>query len=220
MEYTQYKFTNVIGAYCEMPTSDARGLLPPPLQPVELQHSRSVLGVTIFDFHDSLVGPYREAVLAIVVPPLVEPGHLLPKAGLYPFIVATTTEASRRHAIERWHLPHYMKELDIALDDADGALTAVVRDDGKPVLDLTVTEHSYEARHNLYNSFSVDDTGRYKFNIHMEGEHSEHEEELGSFVLHPHPMTEGLTLSDISTVPFREEWYRNGVQSIEPLETL
>ncbi len=220
MEYTYYKFNNVIGAYCEMPTSDARGLLPAQIQPVEPQHSRSVLGVTIFDFYDSLVGPYREAVLAVVVPPLVQPGRPLPKAGLFPFSVATTTKASRDHAIERWHLPHYMKELDISLEVSDGALSAVVRDDGNPVMELTVTEHEYAVHHNLYSSFSVDGTGRYKFSVHMEAEHSEHEEERGSFKLYPHAMTEGLTLSDISTVPFREEWYRKGVQSIEPLETL
>lgn len=220
MEYTYYKFNDVIGAYLEMPTSDARALLPAPLQPLEPQHCRSVLGVTIFDFHDSLVGSYREAVLAIIVPPLVQPGRPLPKAGLYPFIVGTTTKASRDHAIERWHLPHYMKELDIALGASDGALSAVVSDDGKPVMELTVTEHSYVVHHNLYNSFSTDSSGRYKFSVHMEAEHSEHEEERGSLKLYPHAMTKGLTLSEISTVPFREEWYRKGVQSIEPLETL
>lgn len=220
MEYTYYRFNDVIGAYFEMPTSDARALLPAPIQPVEPQHSRSILGVTIFDFYDSLVGPYREAVLAVVVPPLIQPGRPLPKAGLFPFSVATSTKASRDHAIQRWHLPHYMKDLDIALEPTAGALTAIVRDDGELVMELTVTEHDYSPQHNLYSSFSVDETGRYKFSVHMEAEHSEHEEERGSFKLYPHPMTEGLTLSDISAVPFREEWYRTGVQSIEPLETL
>lgn len=220
MDYTYYKFNNVIGAYFEMSTNDARALLPASIQPVEPQHSRSVLGVTIFDFYDSLVGPYREAVLAVVVPPLVQPGRPLPKAGLFPFSVATTTKASRDHAIERWHLPHYMKDLDIALETSDGALSAVVRDDGQLVMELTVTEHSYAPEHNLYNSFSVDADGRYKFNVHMEADHSEHEEERGSFKLYPHPMTTGLTLSDISSVPFREEWYTRGIQSIEPLERI
>ncbi len=32
-------------------------------------------------------------------------------------------------------------------------------------------------------------------------------------------MTGGLTLEDISTYPFREEWYRAGMQTFERLES-
>jgi len=220
MEYTNYGFNHVIGAYLEMPTSDARALLPAPLQPFELQHSRSVLGVTCFEFNDSLVGAYNECVLAILVPPLVQAGRPLPKAGLYPFIVGTTTAASRQHAIERWHLPHYMTDLDIRFEASPGRMEVEVRDDGQPVMDLIVTDHDFAPSHNLYNCFMADGDARFKANIYMKGQHSEHEEERGSFVLHPHAMTVGLTLDDISTVPFREEWYEAGVQTFEPLEQI
>jgi hypothetical protein len=220
MEYTYYGFQNVIGAYFEMPTSDARGLLPSFLQPVELQHSRSVLAVTCFEFHESLVGAYNEVVLAIVVPPLVQPGRPLPKAGLYPFVVGTSTEAARLHAIERWHLPHYMKDLDISFSHEDGRMDVLVRDAGKPVLDLVVTAHEYHPTKALYNSFMADDQGRFKANIYMDAPHSEHEDERGSMELHEHPMTAGLTLPDVASAPFREEWFRRGVQTFEPLERL
>jgi hypothetical protein len=33
-------------------------------------------------------------------------------------------------------------------------------------------------------------------------------------------MTEGLTLDDINTYPFREQWYKEGLQTFEPLLTL
>jgi hypothetical protein len=54
----------------------------------------------------------------------------------------------------------------------------------------------------------------------MHGPHSEHEEEAGELVLHDHPMLSALTLDEVSTYPFREEWYRAGVQTFEELETL
>ncbi|MFQ5537330.1 MAG: hypothetical protein ACE5GJ_07740 [Gemmatimonadota bacterium] len=220
MEYTYYGFENCIGGFFEMPTSDARALLPSSLQPVELQHTRSILALTAFQFTKSMVGAYEEVVLAIIVPPMVQSGRPLPKAGFYPFMVGTSTEAARLHAIERWHLPHYMNDLEITFSENDGSMTVNVRDGGDPVLDLMVTAHEFLPTKNLYNSFMVDDGDRYKANIYMEAPHAEHEEESGELTLYEHPMTAGLTLDDVHTWPFREEWYRAGVQTFEELETI
>ena len=220
MEFTYYRYRNVVGAYFEMPTGDARELLPSHLQPVEPQHSRSIFAVTCFDFTDSLVGPYHEVVLGVVVPPLVQPGKPFPRAGFYPFMVGTSTAASRQHAIERWHLPHYMKDLDIRFTEADGRMDVAVRDDGAPVFDLVVTAHEYHPMKNLYNCFMADADGRYKANIYMEAAHSEHENERGSITLYAHAMTKGLTIEDVASSPFREEWDQAGLQTFEPLETL
>jgi len=220
MEYTYYGFRNCIGAFFEMPTGDARRILPPHLQPMEMQHTRSIFAITAFEFTESMVGEYNEVVLAILVPPMVEAGKPLPKAAFYPFMVMTDTEASRAHAIERWHLPHYMKDLDIRFTPGDGQMEMKIRDEGAPVLDLLVTEWEYAPSRNLYNSFMVDGDQRFKANIYMEAPHSEHEEERGSIILYEHPVTEGLTIPDINTIPFREQWYSAGLQTFEPLETL
>ena len=220
MEYTYYGFRNCVGGFFEMPTSDARKILPAHLQPMEMQHTRSIFAITAFEFTESMVGEYNEVVLAILVPPLVEPGKLLPKAAFYPFAVGTDTASSREHAIARWHLPHYMKDLEIAFTKSDGRMDVNIRDDGAPVLDLMVTEYSYETTKNLYNSFMIDGDDRFKANIYMEAPHSEHEEETGSLTLYEHAMTAGLTLNDVNTVPFREQWYQAGLQTFEPLEQL
>ena len=220
MEYTYYGFRNCIGAFFEMPTSDARTLLPPHLQPLEMQHTRSVLAITAFEFTESEVGEYNEIVLAVIVPPTVEPGKPLPKAGFYPFVVGTSTEAARLHAIERWHLPHYMKDVQMDFTRSDGEMALNVMGDGAPVLDLMVTEYAFEPSRYLYNAFTIKGDERFKANIHMEAPHSEHEEESGSLTLYEHPMTEGLTLDDVNTYPFREEWYQQGLQTFEPLERI
>lgn len=220
MEYTYYGFRNCVGAFFEMPTTDARKILPDHLQPMEVQHTRSIFAITAFEFTESEVGEYEEVVLAVIVPPMVEPGKPLPKAAFYPFMVGTSTEASREHAIERWHLPHYMKDLEIGFTRSDGEMAVSVRDDGDPVLDLRVTEYEFDPAKNLYNSFMIDGDERFKANIYMEAPHSEHEFERGSLTLHEHPMTEPLTIPDVATYPFREQWYGEGVQTFEPLETL
>jgi hypothetical protein len=218
-DYTYYAYRLCVGAYFEMPTSDARALIPDHLQPLEVQHERSILAITAFDFTESQVGPYHEVVLAVVGPPIVEPGKPLPKAAFFPFMVGTTTAASREHAIGRWHLPHYMKDLDITLEGEEGEVSVTVRDDGKPVLDLTVTDFEFETSKNAYSCFTIDGQDRYKVNIFMEAPHTEHEEEKGSLTLYEHPMTAGLTIDDVEVYPFREEWYRSGMQTFERLES-
>jgi hypothetical protein len=218
MQYTYYAYRICVGAYFEMPTADAKLLVPSYLEPLEVHHERSILAITAFHFTESLVGEYYEIVLAVVVPPRVEVGKPLPKAAVFPFMVGTSTEASRQHAIERWHLPHYMKDLDILFHESPGEITVEARDAGKPVLDLVVTDFDFEPTRNVYSCFSMANDERFKVNIFMEAPHTEHEEERGSLTLYEHPMTAGLTVDEIHTYPFREEWYRAGMQTFEELE--
>lgn len=217
-ENTLYGYDLCVGGYFEMPTSDARALLPDHLEPLEVQHERSILAITAFHFTESLVGEYDEVVLAVVVPPIVEPGKPLPKAAFFPFMVGTSTPESREHAIERWRLPHYMKDVKIDFHRNGSSLTVEVTDDGKPVLEMTVTEFDRSSAANNYMCFTVDPESRYKVNILMEADHTEHEEEAGSLVLHEHPMTAGLTIDDIDEYPFREEWYGSGRQTFDRME--
>lgn len=219
MEYTYYGYDICVGGYFEMPTTDARHLLPPHLEPLEVQHERSILAVTAFHFHESEVGEYDEVVLAVVVPPIVEPGKPLPKAAFFPFMVGTSTEASRDHAIERWRLPHYMKDVDIGFERDNGLVTVTVGEDGAPILELVVTEFDFAPARNAYACFTVDPAMRYKVNIYMEAAHTEHEEERGSLTLYEHPMTAGLTIDEVNSYPFREEWYGRGLQTFEEMES-
>ncbi|MEE2900403.1 MAG: hypothetical protein VX815_18225, partial [Gemmatimonadota bacterium] len=79
--------------------------------------------------------------------------------------------------------------------------------------------HEYAPSKNLYNAFTVQagSDRKFKANIYMEAPHSEHEEEEGSLTLYEHAMTAGLTIDDVNTYPFREQWYQAGLQTFEPL---
>jgi hypothetical protein len=218
-EFTYYGYDLCVGGYFEMPTSDARRLLPDHLEPLEVVHERSILAITAFRFVDSMVGPYDEVVLAVVVPPIVEPGKPLSKAAFFPFMVGTSTPEAREHAIERWRLPHYPKDISVDFTRDDDQLTVAVTDNGAPVLDLVVTEFDRGSAANSYMCFTVDPDRRYRVNILMEADHTEHEEETGSLTLYEHPMTEGLTIDEINTYPFREEWYGRGRQTFDQMVT-
>ena len=148
--------------------------------------------MNVFDFTESMVGPYKEAVMAVIVAPLVKPGERLPKSAFYPYLVATTTKAAREHAIERWHLPHWMSDVEIDFEPGPDRTTARVRADGAPVADLTITEHSWSPVSHLYQSFMQDGDQTYLAHITMEGKQSEHEDEKGAIKLYDHPFNQPL----------------------------
>lgn len=222
MTSTTYRFARCLGGFFEMSSVNARSLLPKHLQAIEVQHTRAVLAILGFQFRESEVGAYDELVMAIITPPRVEPGSPLPKAAFFPFVVATSTESSRLHATERWHLPNYATTLDFSFREDREAVGVHVSDRGSPVLSLSVTPHRFTPMTHMYHSFMVSPTdgAAYKVSIQMGGPYSEHEEERGTLVLNEHGITEGLDLDELDRVPFREEWYRNGVQVFGELERL
>jgi hypothetical protein len=156
-------------------------------------------------------------VLAAAVMPLIKTGERLPKTALYPWMVGTTTAASREHAIATWHLPHWMEDLDIQITTADGRIEARVAAGGAPVLEVAVVEHSWGPVRHLYQSFMRENDVYYVADIMMEGQQSEHEEEGGHLRLHEHSFHGRLALPEVSDVPFREVWMRDGVQTFENL---
>ena len=220
-ERGHYYFNHGLSCLFEMPTADARRLVPTDLQPIEVQHERSVLSVTVFDFYEGDGGAYQELVLSVLVPPLVKPGDPLPKAALYPFVVGVSTEVGRREGVARWKLPHLERDVLVTFTEAQGQIRAEASADGAPILELTGTSHRFEPAELLFHTFMSDAGAVYKSDITMRGDrYSEHEFERGSLVMHPHEMTEGLTLDEIASTPFREQWMKGGVEVFAPLEAI
>jgi hypothetical protein len=217
LSITRYGYRDAISGFFEFPTDNARRILPRGFEPVEPHHSTSILAITVFDFDESEVGEYGEVVYAVIVPPLVRDARL-PKSAFFPWQVATTTRASREHAIERWKLPHWMEDIKIEFDRSKpGRTTARVAADGSLALEMTITEHSWQPVSHLYQSFQHDESGSYLANILFEGEKSEHEEETGSLVLHDNAFNKDIVLSEVYETPFRELWMRKGCQLFDPL---
>ncbi len=220
MPLTKYEFSQTASAFFEMPTEMAMPLLPKPLQVLETHHGSSIFAITAFDFTESMVGTYQEVVMSVIVPPLIRAQAKFPKSAFYPFVLGTSTAEARAHALERWHLPHHMADINIDFSEENGSLTVAVREGDAPIVDFTVTEHEWAVVDHLYQCNMKDDSGRYKVDIHMQGNFCEHEEERGSLTLHDHPMCAGLDAAEITDYPFRELWMKRGRQLFEKLETL
>jgi len=220
MPLTKYCFKNAVNAFFEMPRENARAILPAHLHPMEIRHGEAVLAITAFDFSDSMVGPYTELFLAVIVPPLVRPGEPMPKSAFYPFMLATSTQAARDHAIERWHLPHHMKNVSVDFEESNKRMSVRVHEAGVPILDFAISPHTWVDADDLYQSFMHTQADRFKVNVHMKGRFTEHEEETGELMLYDHPMCDKLHINDIAVYPFREMWMQNGVQTFEELESI
>jgi hypothetical protein len=220
MPLTRYFFQNAVSAFFEMSRENAREILPPHLEPIELRHGLGVFSVTAFDFSNSMVGAYQEIVLAVIVPPIIKPRGDVPKSAFYPFIVGTSTKESREHAIERWHLPHHMSNVAVDFNESGGKVEIHVHESGKPILDFTANEHKWSSVNDLYQSFMISETDKFKADIHMKGRFSEHEEETGDLTLYDHAMCKQLRVEDIASYPFRELWMRDGVQTFDELERI
>jgi hypothetical protein len=213
---TLYRYRDAISGFFELPTRNARRLLPRGMEPIEVQHGTSVLAVAVFDFDASEVGAYCEVVYAVLVPPLVQGGQL-PNGAFFPWRIGVTTGAAREHAIKRWHLPHWMENVDVQLVRADDSLTATMTAGGAPALALTITAHTWRPAAHRYQSFQRDDSGSYLASFVTDGEQSEHQEEAGRVVLHDSAFNEGLAISDVPETPLREIWGRRGCQLFNPL---
>lgn len=213
----KYGYANAINVFCDIPTENARRILPAHLEPLERMHGVSVFSMIAFDFTESVVGPYREVVMSIAVAPLIEPGTPIPKAAFHPYLVATTTADSRQHGEETWHLPHWKEDVEIEFSDANGSISAAVAARGSAVMEMTVHHHRWQPASHDYQGLIQDESGAYITRIVMEGMQSEHEEERGSLTIHPHEFNDALDVDEISDIPFREIWMRAGQQVFAPL---
>lgn len=218
---TTYYYRNCVGGFFEFPVEQARDVLPRELQPVELHHGMGVFSVMAFDFTESEVGAYQELILSVLVSPRVEPGVPMPHSAFYPVLLATTTAESREHAIERWHLPHYMRDVEMSMTADGDELVVKAGDDRGPIAELRITSYGWRQNEQNHQAFMKDEDGSFMASITMAGELSESEEERGSLTLFAHPMTEALgDLDEITSTPFRELWMRDGVQTFQPLRVL
>ena len=220
MPLTKYEFSQTASAFFEMPTEMAMPLLPKPLQVLETHHGSSIFAITAFDFTESMVGTYQEVVMSVIVPPLIRAQAKFPKSAFYPFVLGASTAESRAHALERCNLPHHMAECNIDFSEENASFTVAVREGDAPRVAVPVTGHEWGVGEHPDQGKLKNDSGRYKVDIHMQGNFCEHEEERGSLTLHDHPMCAGLAPAEITAYPFRKLWMKRGRQLFEKLETL
>ncbi|MFO7568047.1 MAG: hypothetical protein R6X02_35725 [Enhygromyxa sp.] len=200
-----YEFSRARGAFFHADARRLAALLPPGLRPLESHPELGVLALSVFDFHTSEVGPYRELVVSVVVAPWVARGEPLPHSAVFPVLLATTTERSRSHAAERWKLPELDRLLTIELDDSAELACVRVDDGARPLFRLRVGLGPQGDARRIYQCFSRDAKQLYRANIEFAGPLAEHEDERGELELGDHPLATWLGELLDDPIPFREQ---------------
>jgi hypothetical protein len=213
-----YRFHTGVSAFFEMATADARAVLPAHLEPIEVRHERSVMAVNAFLFDDSVVGPYTEIMFAVIVPPLVAAWGQHAKAGLFPFLAATSSAEARRIKAERFHFPYHEQSIDAQFIETDDRVRIRVFGGGAPILDLSVTPGAWETTTHLLQGFMMNGSERLRTILQISGDYTVHENERGDMKLFPHPMMHDLLRHEVSPCPFREHWFKNGTEVFHKLE--
>jgi hypothetical protein len=214
-----YRFQTGVSAFFEMATSDARAVLPPHLEPIEVRHERSVLSVTAFLFDDSVVGPYTEVMFSVIVPPLVAAWGRHAKAGFYPFLAAMSSSEARRIKSERFHFPYHRQNVDAQFIETADRVRVRVFGSGAPIIDLSVTPASWETTTHLLQGFMMNGSERLRTTLQISGDYTVHENERGQMTLFPHPLISEVLRHEVSPCPFREHWFKNGTEVFHELET-
>ncbi|MDA0312901.1 MAG: hypothetical protein O2992_12395 [Gemmatimonadetes bacterium] len=218
MSVGSYQFRTGVSAFFEMATADARSVLPEHLEPIEVRHQRSILSVTAFLFDDSVVGPYTELMFSVIVPPMVAQWGQHAKAGFFPFLAATSSAEARRIKSERFHFPYHDEDIDAQFIESDESMRVRVFGAGEPIVDVSVTEGSWETTTHLLHGFMMNGDERLRTTLQISGDYTMHENEQGKMTLFPHAMTAPHFLGEVSDSPFREHWFKNGTEIFHKLE--
>ncbi len=212
----RYAFRKAVGGLFLAEYDGLRRRLPKGVWPLEAQPGFGVLAMTCFDFVDTEIGPYGEFILSVIVMPWASPDEQLPDAAYCPFLLATTTVPSRRHAAERWHLPVYERCIDTVFEEDGDRRSVSIGDAGESILRLEVGRFGGEASTRHYQAWSGT-TRLYRGNIGISGFMDEHEEESGSLQTFDHALGQDLAGLIEDDQPFREQSMDAGVKTYSDL---
>ncbi len=215
---TRYLYRHAIGGLFHLDEDYARARLPGGLHPLGFRLGQAIFSLMAFDFVDSEAGSFTELALMLLVPPDARPGQGLPEIGLYPWLLATSTAASRELAQERLRLPVYAQ--DIRCDFARGGSreSVEISDAQGTILKLEVSRCDLKPTARLFQCFAQGPEGLYQAPVQMQGWLGEHEEERGRLELSDHPLLAGLDDALSDEVPFREQLVEGGQEDFGAME--
>lgn len=117
------------------------------LVPVSIFRGQCLLGITVFDYHESPVGPYRE--LALSIPVLFDPfislpilplifDSLFPAFGFYTLLLAMNTDIAREHSEKIFGYPTFSRNVDIAIEEQNETIAVSVGEGDRSILNFSI----------------------------------------------------------------------------------
>jgi hypothetical protein len=140
-----YYDTRWINAIFTVRTSRLKKICPHPnFKPVDMWPGRSMLGIIVFEYRDSSIGPYNE--IAFVVPIKFPPGFIFPglavismmRKNVFPLYIQhlpVTIDISVKVGVHFWNHPKFLSE--ITLQDNDDKFDITLEENGILILKMS-----------------------------------------------------------------------------------
>lgn len=216
-----YKFNCVINCLTEIETDNIKGLLPKNLYPFEVHPDLSLLSIIGFDFYDTPVGKYQEIIIGILTQAYLTPEKNIPKATIFPINLATTSDASRQHAIDNYKLPHYLKNIDISFDTKGPKKILKCKEDNKIFLNIElVIENKGEKAKEYHQSLIYSAEKIFLSKIYIDANICETQDEKGNIELTNHDFFKNININSINNTPYLERFASTGVETMFELESI
>ncbi len=216
---TYYTFKEAVGAFFLADLEVIRQKLPKELTPLEAHPGLGVVAVTAFDFSESMVGAYHEAVISILVSPWAPANSRMPHFALFPFFLGTDTEISRRHATEKWLFPSHDSMLEIDFHTEQSTKTVCVSDQDSKLFEMTVMQDDDASASRHYQAFSTDNQHVYRVDIDITGVLNEHERGVGEIIIGEEGAISSFLHAAIEDpIPIREQSMDHGTQIFDILK--
>jgi hypothetical protein len=215
---TRYLYRHALGGLFHVDEGFARARLPAALSPFGFRLGNAIFSLMVFDFVDSEAGPFTELALMLIVPPGARPGQPLPEVGLFPWLLATSTPASRELAASRLRLPVHPRDIECHFERDAGSERVEVVEGGRTVLRLRIGRRPLAPTERLFQCFARGPAGLYDAPVRMQGWLGEHEDETGLLTLGEHPIVADLAAALADDVPFREQVVAGGQEEFGAME--
>jgi len=136
--------------------------------PIRISPKRALLGLTVFDFVDCQIGPYRELALTIPVSinnplmpkllPLLFPNSLHKYLGLYTIMLAMNTIPGQKHASQMFGYPVYKNILDIEFNLSDNNVEVEIKEQNTKIVSFKENiNNKYKTKNRFYHTIFQSD---------------------------------------------------------------
>lgn len=201
------------------------------LKPVSIFKKRALLGVTIFNYTDCQVGPYRE--LALSIPVLLDTSFPLPVLpllfdslysgyGFYTISLAMNTKIARVHSEKIFGYPTYTENINIEIKNENDLVSIFVSEAQQQILSFSMSvPKSYRFTKKKYKTFFFTNNDLLKVTLNA----SAYEAGLGAgklslLKLGDHPLSKLITSLAPANKPLQGIYYKKAFEILEKPEKI
>ena len=196
------------------------------ISPIRISPQKALLGLTIFDFIDSPVGPYREMALTIPVSlnnpfkpsfvPLIFQKTLNKYFALYTVMLGMNTLHGQKHASQIFGYPIYDDLLDIDFNFNDRYVEVTVKENGDNILTFKINVNKGFKKHErFYKTIFRTNDGMKLVNLSaLTNESSTYMNRLLSFKFGKHDIANKIIALEPLMFSLQTSFYKNAVETL------